>query len=466
MVADLIGGDPTAQLAKQLAPGPGPAAGAPQPAPGAPGPAAGAPPPNQAPSATTQPDPQTQNLTEALLRVHQRDQAIQGFNEGLEGIAASFGTAGQQAAKRAAIGRDQGQGDTLQAIRETQQITGEQTKQSEHARAGAGAELYGTTVLGLKPGQPTELFNSGVWGDVIQSHATPTEAMKNVDAATAAYAAAHPEATAADIAQQKDAMLSAIASGGDTTQREMQAAARSWKNDPANKDQPLPVRFTDPAEWKAYVGQLGEDQKVIGQAKSSFSADNARLDPVEQNINWLVAHPDAAIKAIHQPEGTSGWLGKILGGVGPFGAVSGDTLSARSRLDWLGQQLYSTNFKGGQRLSQQEASRLGAAFTTLMGENARNMSDDDVRNELSRLSETIKTARGNTFAAAGKEVPIEYQTKDLNRDFFDPHSTLHSGATLAKAATVNSPDDIARLPHGTPFIIPSGPHKGETGYAQ
>jgi hypothetical protein len=32
-------------------------------------------------------------------------------------------------------------------------------------------------------------------------------------------------------------------------------------------------------------------------------------------------------------------------------------------------------------------------------------------------------------------------------------------------ATVQTPDDVRRLPSGTPFIIPSGPHKGETGYA-
>lgn len=32
-------------------------------------------------------------------------------------------------------------------------------------------------------------------------------------------------------------------------------------------------------------------------------------------------------------------------------------------------------------------------------------------------------------------------------------------------ATVRTPDDVRRLPSGTPFIIPEGPHKGETGYA-
>jgi hypothetical protein len=40
------------------------------------------------------------------------------------------------------------------------------------------------------------------------------------------------------------------------------------------------------------------------------------------------------------------------------------------------------------------------------------------------------------------------------------------GRQQGAPATVSSPEDVAKLPHGTPFIIPSGPNQGKTGYAQ
>ena len=41
-----------------------------------------------------------------------------------------------------------------------------------------------------------------------------------------------------------------------------------------------------------------------------------------------------------------------------------------------------------------------------------------------------------------------------------------SGTGRPQPATISGPGDIAKLPRGQPFIIPSGPNQGKIGYAQ
>jgi len=65
--------------------------------------------------------------------------------------------------------------------------------------------------------------------------------------------------------------------------------------------------------------------------------------------------------------------------------------------------------------------------------------------------------------------PISYQKKFIAANPYDAYvkmvmSTMKPGAGMGPAQ-VNSIEDVAKLPSKTPFIIPSGPNKGKTGYA-
>ncbi len=426
MIADLIGGNPTHDLAQRLdaAQNPNPLQQQ-QPGQGAPPvPGQGAQQARQAPAAATQPDPTTQSLTEALLRVHQRDQAVQGFNEGLEGMAASFGTAQQQASKRAAMAAGRGQGDdTLRAIQETQGITQNATLQQEHAASRNGAELYGQQVLHLPPGQATELFNSGVWPDVIKSHATPTEQMQNVDAAMREWMAANPKATPEEIAARKSSMLAGLIPGPAST---------------------------------AANAQAKDAQEFKDTATEEYGTVSQKLRMNQDTVDQLLNDIPHTMRALTTPFPTSG-IGAAWNPLLSQKTVDQSVLINRLKAELTGESL--TNVKNVR--NRMEFETLGKSLTAAL--DPAN-SPEQVRQALTDLRNKFLDARATAEAAAGHKLtgPL---VGHGSRDLLDPKNPYYNGAT-EEVTRITSPEDISKLPHGTPFIIPSGPHKGETGYAQ
>jgi hypothetical protein len=84
--------------------------------------------------------------------------------------------------------------------------------------------------------------------------------------------------------------------------------------------------------------------------------------------------------------------------------------------------------------------------------------------EMFRLFDTFAkagAAQSGSDALGATTVPDPSTGGALRELDAVPAAAPQSGAP----ATVQTPDDVRRLPSGTPFIIPSGPHKGETGYA-
>ena len=62
------------------------------------------------------------------------------------------------------------------------------------------------------------------------------------------------------------------------------------------------------------------------------------------------------------------------------------------------------------------------------------MTQKDIDNALQTLKDNSNSAIANTKAAAGHQLTSEEaKAPYLNHDFFDPYSTLHSGATIAKS---------------------------------
>ncbi len=458
---NLFGGDPSSQIAQTLG-GPNPNPGAPPPG-GAPGPGGGSaapggsggpsgapaagppqPQPPMAPSQATQSPP---DLAALYVKLHDRDMAANEIDRGTALMASAFGTA-QQQHDMMNYAQNMPQNDSTGALSKGILAQGEMTKNQaaqqqlqEHTKFMAGAAGM-STLLGVTPEQATWLANDpAAMKEVLTTHfnaMAPTDAIKNVNAAADAYAKANPSASPQEIQQYKAGLLSGIATGGDMTMKEMGAANRAWDADPANKGQQKPSWLTNPAEYKGHVGQVVEDQKDIGAAKNSYGANIAKLQPVQDNIAWLQAHPNETAAAIQHPELTSGNLGYYTGGF----TMGQGALSARQRLDWLNDQLYSTSFTsgGGQRLAATEAQRLGSAFSPFKGPNASEMTQGDINNALKVLKDNSDSAIANTKAAAGFQLtPQEGKTPYLNKNFFDPSSSLHSGATIAQEGSKAAP---------------------------
>jgi len=198
---------------------------------------------------------------------------------------------------------------------------------------------------------------------------------------------------------------------------------------------PLPWTRGDPVSYDAYSKANAAAQVTTADAankekiatKSEFDGMNKQYNAAEQNIEWLAdpANHDAVVQAIKNPEFfTTGQTGKWLQGT-PLG-VSQDVLDAKSRLDMLHNQLYSTSFSGkNQRLAAVEAQRLGNAYTNL---NSPTLSPSAIDTELGRLKEQIYTSHANIYASAGQQVPSKYYGL-ADSEYFDPKEPLYNGAT-------------------------------------
>ena len=107
---------------------------------------------------------------------------------------------------------------------------------------------------------------------------------------------------------------------------------------------------------------------------------------------------------------------------------------------------------------------------------------------LNNTQDKIKAGIANAYGAAGQldNVPDQYKFgadgKPRVNQTYLPGGPLYAGnggawasqppprqqsqGAGAQPATISGPGDIAKLPHGQPFIIPSGPNQGKIGYAQ
>ena len=450
-----------------------------------------APPPgsNMAPAASTQPDPVNNSYIADLLAAQRRDANAQTFNEGLDQMAASFGTAQQQASKQAALRQGGGVGSSLVDLKTIQGMQDQTIQDNEHARFMANAATFAQT-LSQSLGRPvsvqeaTEIMNNqktldqfgGAAAGAAQSNATQSDMVKNVNEATRAWAAANPNATPQDIANYKAQLLSQGTAGN------LSAAGKSLMDDRRNWMQAHPGKsFADMIADKpelaneiAYTAQKTEEGKMSAQAgedKMTASTTFAKVDqaynPVEQNIEWLNApeHRAAVEKAIATPGFlTKDTMGNFLidTGLGGVIGVNQDVADARSKLDFLKNELYKDNFTGTHNIrSNTEANKIAGAATNL---DTKTNSSTTIGQQLTSLQQQIYREKANAAASAGKIVPYKYHGL-ADQTYLDRNSRLYNGGSEEVPATITSPDDIAKLPSGRAFVVPSGPHKGEIGYA-
>lgn len=181
LIGDLLHPDLNAQLGRAISPTPNPLPGATPPGPNAPpGPTGGqgqgsAAPAGQGPTQTSNvspinlpaPDPVNQkSIGELILNAQRERDAEQGFNYGMQQIAAGFGTAEQQASKQANLRNYPQSGDNL-----VQQLSGiqgiQQTQFENQQKQNALAAMLNPQLFkdlqgyGYSPAEITALAYSG-----------------------------------------------------------------------------------------------------------------------------------------------------------------------------------------------------------------------------------------------------------------------------------------------------------------
>jgi hypothetical protein len=323
------------RLAQHITPNPNPLAQ--QGGPAAPGsvdalgnPSPSKPPPgsNLAPPAVTQPDPANAANVAALtqpsnayaadaLRAHRMDALSADLNQNLQGVAAGFGTAQQQASKQAALrAGGGGVGDSLAALKDIQGLQDTTITDNEHARFMANAHIFAQT-LSQSLGRPvsdqeaTTIMNSPdlmkSFGTAAGANATTTSTEKDAEAATREWAAAHPKATPQEIADYKANLIAGGMGGSDLEQRQYLQEKSSG------------ITTDDFATWKAkkaaqattLTTQAKASQDFKDTATQDYTANNTKLTNIQSYIDTLNKDPGAAQEALKMFTPTTGKWGAI-----------------------------------------------------------------------------------------------------------------------------------------------------------
>ena len=222
--------NPLAQQGGPAVPGAVDSVGNPVPPPGS----------NLPPSAATQPDPvNAPNVAKLsqpdpsyvadFMRYNRMNALSDDLNRNIQGVAAGFGTAQQQASKQAALGAGGGVGDSLGALAKIQGMQDQTIQDNEHARFMGNAAVFAQT-LSQQLGRPvsvqeaTEIMNNkGLmeqFGGAAAANATITGTQKDAEAATRAWADANPKATPQQIADYKANLIAGGMGGSDLEQRQ------------------------------------------------------------------------------------------------------------------------------------------------------------------------------------------------------------------------------------------------------
>jgi hypothetical protein len=428
--------------------------------------------PGQTPSQSYAPDPQNAKAIELLLRVHQQDALSSDLNQHLAGMAASFGTAQQQADKQAAV-RGMGgiQDDRLAALKEIGGIQKQQTDINEHAQFLAGADLLGQQMLGLKPGQGRMLGLSGQLPDMIATHlrevaeaGRPTDAIKDYNAARQALRDQGVSEEEINNRIPPDMLVSAI--GGQTpVEKDLRNDIRMWKmQHPGGTDEQMYAEHPGWTSTTGYTAEKTEETKTAALAAHDKLTSKDDLDeaqraarPVQDTINYLKnVDPAKLADAVRNPEMTGGTGGKLRDWTG---TIDPETLQARIKLDQLQSQLAGEGLRNVKNVrNSREFQALASGASSIFN---RNQTSEGITREINRLDDGFNLSLANSTAAAGGEVPAEYADR-VNRAYLKKGDPLYNGATVekyedfSKMSEADADAAVAALPDGAKFRGPDG----------
>jgi len=477
-IAEGLGGDLNQQIANTLA-GPSP-----NPNPGAAPPPGSGPGPNPNPGAglpqaqAYAPDPVNAQTMALLLKVHQQDALGADLNQRIAGISASFGTAQQQHDKMAQLQALGGiPDDRLKAISESQGIMAEKQKQTEHAQFMAGADIMGQQLLGLKPGQGAWLAQSGDLPQIVQSHLhamEPTDAIKNYTQAREMMK--QQGMTDDQINQIMPPEMLTLGPGADISQRQYIIE----KTNASAKGQ---TDFPDFETWKEQHKQAATETEDAHKVALQLPGLKTQLGTMDTKADQVLGDSDALkrIQASTSKQNAASqiinWDGKgpnpsVTYGSGPTATLDSDEMRVVSNIKQLHLANYAANFKDagpGQRLSQQEAKRLGDAADQLGNFSG---SFDDYTNRVNDVKNRIAHSMANAHGEARDldNLPVQYRPK-IDSSFLEGPNALKNLPSWAKPTSVTTENDIAALPYGQAYKPTTGKYAGrilfkglESGY--
>ena len=260
----------------------------------------------------SQPDP---SYVADTMRYNRMNQLSDDLNRNIQGAAAGFGTAQQQASKTAALGTGAGGvGDSLGSLAGIQKMQDQTIQDNEHARFMGNAAIFAQT-LSTSLGRPVSVAEAQTimnspdlmksFGGAVGANATTTGTVKDADAATREWATAHPKATPQDIADYKANLIAGGMGGSDLEQRQ-------YLQEKSNG-----ITTDDFATWKAKKAaqaitlnqQAKDSQEFKDTATADYTANNSKLTSIQSYIQTLVDDPGSAQKALSQLSPTTGWKG-------------------------------------------------------------------------------------------------------------------------------------------------------------
>ena len=405
-----------------------------------------------------------------MMRYQRMNELSNSFNHSLQGIAAGFGTAQQQASKQAALRGDGTVGGGLGDLAGIQEMQDQTIKDNEHARFMGNAQVFADSLsqaLGRKVTvQEAQMYmnNTDLMRDIattMTGNQSSTNDQKNFNAARAAAAddvrREHPDWTPDKVqAEAANRVPSGILATGAGANAEDQAY---YVYAAQQRAAGLPV--DDILTWKEQHKQAATETEDAHKIALQLPGLKSQLTSMDQRADTLAANPDifkGIMASTSKQQAASqifNWDGKgqdpaILYGNGK--ALTTEETTAVQNARQLHLANYASNFKDatpGQRLSQQEAKRLGDAADQL-----GNFSGtvDDYTGRINDVKNRIAHAMGNAHGEARdlNSLPVQYRAK-IDPSFLEGPNALKNLPSWAKPTPVNSEADIAALPDGQAY---------------
>ena len=199
------------------------------------------------------------------------------------------------------------------------------------------------------------------FGGAAGANATTTSTQKDAEAATRAYAAAHPEASPKDIADYKANLIAGGMGGGDLGQRQY-LAERSAALAAGQKD------FPDYPTWQANHAADAAAQKKTADdaaefkntAMTDYTSVNSKLTKMQEYVDTLQKDPLAAKAALATFLPTTGKWGALM----PGAAVPDNVKAAAVALQTIQSELKAEGLSGVKNVRNiNEFNTLGQAAT-------------------------------------------------------------------------------------------------------
>jgi hypothetical protein len=240
----------------------------------------------------------------------------------------------------------------------------------------------------------------------------------------------------------------------------MRLAGQAWDRD--HPGQPRPAYMTGAPDEYAI------QSKDITDAQTAFPTLSTQLDFTHQKVQDVLNNPElksalGKYLASGVADQNSFWTTLAQGLPSSIGGMTPGEQKALADIGQLRGLQNSQAFTTGQgRRSTQETMAIAKGLGQL-----QDLKNPNFIPALQQVDQQLSHARANAYGAAGylDQMPVELESS-LNAQY-KPGGRLYSGGQLpsSRMPSVSSPDDVAKLPSGTQFIIPSGPHKGEIGTA-